>query len=406
METDNFELNTELRTIGLANEKFIVNLLRQHQQLSQADLSKMTGFNSSTISYAVGRLRDKGLIIESPGVSKKRGVKPTIINLNPSGLYIIGVEINPSNLLIGLFDFNGSLVESVKTEILNVHDKPENVTDELIKSLTELTSRRCITEDKLLGIGITLSGSVSADGVVNLSSPMAWKDIPLRANLQKQLSVPVYVYSVRVRLLAELDLGAKDSPRNILYLNVANGCGGSVIIDGHLIRGSTGRVGEIGHIVVQPDGPVCGCGNKGCLEALVSGPALSQRIKDDIAAGAQTSLSEILNDNDLPEEVVEKWGQSANSGDKYAIELREMVVQNLSKVAGVAINCYDPDLVLLAGYVTQACNRHLIEQIEKTMETEVYDNASRKIRIIPAQAGQEALMRGVAIAVLQNAMKV
>ncbi len=392
------------KNAGLRNENLVLSLLRKHGPLSQAQICKRANLGSSTASCIVGRLREKNLITEQPGKSNKPGAKPVVISINPQGQFIVGVEINPSNIFIGLFDFNCQLIEEIKVSLDSDHSV-ENVIHLLEINLKGLISKHNVVQAKLIGVGITLSGSISPKGIVELSSPLGWKSVPLKKMLSARFSCPVQIHITRVRLLAEMSIEPGLSSKNVLYLNVANGVGGTIIIDGKLIHGATNRCGEIGHTIVDPDGPLCGCGHKGCLEAFISGPALAKKIKDDIAAGVKTILADSVADDDIPEEVVGKWGQAIKEKDSYALSMRDFVADFLSRSAAIAINCYDPDMVILAGYVTTQCVDYLAEAIRKRIPTDVYDDSSRSFEIAPARAGEEALIRGVATAVLQSSLE-
>ena len=279
-----------------------------------------------------------------------------------------------------------------------------------------MLAKREVAQDRVLGIGVALSGTISNRGVVKLASPLGWKDVNLGMMLEKRLNRPVSIYTTRVRLLAEdylhkntlsdeidADFKGLDSPwltySNVLYINVGYGVGGNVISDGHLVHGATNRSAEIGHIVIDPNGPLCGCGNKGCLETFVSGPAIAKRIHNDIQSGQETSIKGTLSETDLPEDIVKKWGQAAADGDAYSTDLRSEIIGHICWAAMISINCYDPSLVILAGYVIEQFTDKLMDSIKVAMPSQVYDSRSRHIRIVPARGGQEALIRGAGLAI-------
>jgi predicted NBD/HSP70 family sugar kinase len=133
-----------------------------------------------------------------------------------------------------------------------------------------LLNEHNLSPEYILGAGVTLSGSVSSGGIVHLSSPLGWKDVPLRQMLSEHFEFPIALYSNRVRLLAEIAADPELASKNILYLNVANGVGSTVYMNGRLVYGATGRYGEIGHNVIDANGPLCGCGHRGCLEAHIA----------------------------------------------------------------------------------------------------------------------------------------
>jgi len=388
------------RNAGIRNELLVLNILRTHGQMSQSGLCRQADLSSSTVSYIIGRLREKNLIIEEYGQSASRGAKPVLISINPTGRFVLGIEINPTDIFAGLFDFNCKLTESIRTTIT-----AEQNIGEIVK-LIEITARGLlskhnITEKMTAGIGLAVSGSISKAGVVELSSPMGWKAVPLRAMLQERFDCPVSVHATRVRLLAEKIIDPTLTSQNILYLNVANGVGGHIISDGRLIHGTDNRSGEIGHIVIDANGPRCGCGHKGCLEAYISGPALAAKIRNDLTTD-DSQLVPMIAEGDLPTDVLAKWGQALKNNDAYALKLQKYVADKLTPIAATAINCYDPEVVILAGYVCMQCFDYLAEAIRRHIETDVFDNLSRQISIIPAKAGDKAIIIGTASAILRE----
>ncbi len=392
---------------GQRNEKMILTMLRNHGRLSQSQLCKLAGIGSSTASTIVARLRDKGFVTETRGTSSNRGPKPTIIELNPKCRCLFGIEINPSYLFIGLFNFTGELRDKIRIA-LGADHSVQHVIDLMTVNIPGLLTRNSIDPTEVLGLGVAISGSVLSDGWISLSSPMGWKNVSLKEKLGEFFDFPVFVYSNRVRLLAEIALKPKLESKNILYLNNADGVGSTVYMQGKLIFGATGRYGETGHIVVDPDGPVCGCGNRGCLEALISGPAIAAKIQQDLDNNeeARCFAPHFENTGALrpPEEIVTQLEKSAQEGNSYAIALRDQITNHFGGVAAALINCYDPDIVILAGYVSNALYDHLSDEIRNRIKTSVYESNLRKIEVIPADAGKDALITGVANAVLQDAV--
>ena len=385
---------------GQTNEKLILSLLRKEGPLSQSQLCRLTELGTSTASVIVSRLREKGLILESEGHSKRRGPKPVILTLNPRARFIAGVEITATYCFVGLFDYTMTLIDEIRV-VLDEDRSPERVTESLSLNLMGLFQRNQVETDQVLGVGVALSGTVSSMGSVQLSSPLGWKQVPLREMLEERLACPVYVCPTRVRLLAEMAVQTERPFRNVLYLNLADGVGSTAIVDGHLLDGATSRSGEIGHVVVDPEGEPCGCGHRGCLETLISGPALATRIRKGIQAGEAAHLATEVDAEDSPETVVGKWGVALRQQDAFAQQICETVTEHLGRAAALAINLYDPDLVILAGYVSEQCWKPLSETLQRFIGTSVYDGDSRKIVIRPARAGEHALMKGAALTAMQ-----
>ncbi len=391
------------RLAGQRNERLILSLLREHGELSQTQLCRMIALGSSTASSIVSRLRDKGLVIETQGQSDKRGPKPILLKINPSSRYVAGIEINPSYIHIGLFDFTAGLLIKSKLQLTASHTV-DYVLDTIERQFPAIVKKLNGDQEKILGIGITLSGSVSPQGIVQLSSTLGWKQVPLKEMLELRLKNKVLIYGTRVRLMAEIAQEPELQSRNILYINVANGVGANIYMDGKLMTGSTGRCGEIGHIIYDPDGPVCGCGHNGCLESLISGPILADKIRKDIHDGAKSILSDWLvkQPSEMPEDVVDLWGKAIEQQDEYALQVRDYVAERLNHAAAAAINTFDPDTIILAGYVCRQCTGFFAESIRQAMNGLVYDSPWRDIRIMAARCGEESLIKGVAMSILQD----
>ncbi|MFC1763670.1 ROK family transcriptional regulator [Planctomycetota bacterium] len=393
-------LPLDSRRAGARNERLILKLLREKSPLSQKQLCEDTGLGSSTASTIVSRLREKGLVCETQGTSTARGPKPVMLRINPEGRYTLGVELNPTVLRIGLFDYMVKSVDS--TEIPLRKCTVEHIVETLTVNSLGLLAKNDIDPDIVQGLGVTVSGSVSPTGTVELSSTLGWKHVPLRDLLSKDLNFPVWVFTTRVRLLAEMSLDHESSVRNVLYLNVADGVGANAVIDGHLVHGAGNKAGEIGHMIVDPNGPACGCGHTGCLEALTSGRALAQRIRNDLAMGQASALADRIAEEDTHRAIIQKWGLAIVARDSYALELQDFVTRQLSQALSIAINLYDPQLVILAGYVCEQCCETLIQAIHNTVKNQVYDGATRTLAIRPARAGRSRYTKGAAIAVLND----
>ncbi|OXU15763.1 ROK family transcriptional regulator [Sedimentisphaera salicampi] len=389
------------KNAGLKNERLVLKLLRNQTTLSQAQICQKTGLGSSTVTYIVGRLRNKGLIKETLGESTKRGARPKWISINPDGGFVAGAEISPNHISIALYNLDSTQRDRVKLPLASDRSA-ENVVKLLEITIKGILNKHELKIDKLFGIGLALSGSISPEGVVKLSGPMCWKNVPLKAMLAEYFECPVYVYTTKVRLLAELEASPSLNRKNIVYFNVADGVGLNNIIDGNLINGATNRCGEIGHIVIDREGPLCGCGQRGCLEAHISGPAIAEKIMKDLASGIESGFSEALNEENEPEDIVREWKKLISEQDQYALSLRDYAADKISWAAAMAINMFDPEVLILAGYVNDACSDFFMQSILNRFKTDVYDETSRNIKIIPAKAGLEALMKGASEAVIEK----
>jgi predicted NBD/HSP70 family sugar kinase len=391
------------KAAGRRNEKVVLSLLAKHGPLSQSQICQMTHLGSSTVSTIVSRLREKQWIHETPLPSGRRGAKPVLISINPHGGHLFAVEINPHTIRIGLFNFHCRPTEQIAIALGSDHSV-ENVLRLLEINIRGLLSKAAVPSERILGIAVTLSGSITPAGVVELSSPLGWKSVPLRRLLQSRFDWPVEIYSTKVRLLAEIRLQPAIQSKNIIYFNIADGVGSTLWIDGRLLQGAASRSGEIGHMTVLPDGPPCGCGHKGCLEALISGPAILRKMQQETAEAKTSFLHQRLQKVRSPEQAVEELAQAVAQEDPYALSVREFIADYLCYAAAVAVNLFDPNVLILAGYVCQPFLEYFKNRLQQYFVEHVYDFPSRNIEIIPARAGKEALIHGAAAALFQNTL--
>ncbi|MHC4124344.1 MAG: ROK family transcriptional regulator, partial [Planctomycetota bacterium] len=369
-------------TVGLRNEKLIIELLRKYGPISRQRICEAIGLSNSTASDIFRRLRKKGLILETKGISNTRGAKPIIIKINPKGGYVAGIMIHPSNIFIGLFSLDLETIDIIKIHVKEI-PTPHNISNLLQKHLFKLMDTHHIPKSKLNALGITLPGLITPDGIVTNSSPLRWNNVPLKKNLSEHFNCPITIHRIVTlkSLFSEFEaLYQIWGQRVTLHITLAHGIGADLILDGKIHHGGSGLLGEIGHIVVDPNGPFCGCGNRGCLESLISGPALAKKIKKDIKAGKQTILRNLIKNKDDPISTINKWGRALRKSDDYARALLYFVGENFSKIIAIAITCYDPNVIILSGYVVRQCSNYLVDKIKEKIDTEVCGSEHRDIR--------------------------
>ncbi len=387
----------DFRDIALQNEKLVIRLLRRHGTLSQTQLRRLSGMSMSTSSYVISRLRNKGYVLEKKGESTKRGAKPVNLAINPLGCFAVGVEIKTQSVYAGVFDFNAELIAEAAEPITSTH--PEIIADAVKRIVSRLTSENPLAQGKIRGVAAAVSGSIKDNSLVVLSSPLGWENVPFGEILAEKLDAAVTICTTQVRMLAEMDIEAPE--QNVVYINIGNGVGGHIILDGHLCSGATGRIGELGHITVEPGGEKCGCGNKGCLETVISGRAIAKQIKSDIQKNKCHALKGQITEEDLPETIVEKWGVRLRNKDPYSITLAEQTAGKLSKVVCDMVNICDPQTLTLAGYVSDVCFDFLKKRLLTDFKTNVYNYSARNLEIKKAKCGHKALIKGAAISLLQ-----
>ena len=259
------------------NELKLLHIIRDRQPISRADLVKGTGLRAGTVSVIVNRLIKNGAVHESHEAPSSGGRRATYLQINAEKAYVAGISIGVQQTIYGVGDFNGRIVSQHR-----LHTRGD--AEKFLVSIGELITRQIKTGSQrvpLSGIGVSVPGLVDrVNGRLVRSPNLGWRDVPIRSILQNETQIPVYVENdANAPALSELWYGPMElwSAHCMLFVLVVEGIGTGLILDGELYAGSRIGLGGFGHIPMDPKGPVCSCGNTGCLEALASDGATLQR---------------------------------------------------------------------------------------------------------------------------------
>ncbi|MGI8965804.1 MAG: ROK family protein, partial [Limisphaerales bacterium] len=251
---------------------------------------------------------------------------------------------------------------------------------------------------QIRGIGIGAPGAVNSQtGEVIFAPNLKWEDVPLKKELEKQLDIPVFLENdgnICTLGLYETELKAK--PKNVIGIFIGTGIGGGLILEGKLFEGFNRTAGEIGHMVLEADGPKCGCGNKGCFEALASRTAIFKKIQSGVKDGQKTILTEMLGD-DLKNLRSGDLRKAIKKGDKFV----EKIIEEASEYTGIAvgnlINIFNPEVVILGGGVIDALEDEMMSIIVETAQDYAMNGTAKGIEIIAGKAGDDAGIIGGAV---------
>ena len=242
-------------------------------------------------------------------------------DVNSKAEYVIGVDLGGTKILAGVFrsSLECAGVAKVSTK---AQRGPEAVIERIARCVRDAIDEADLDLNQVRGVGIGAPGAVDGEtGAVIFAPNLEWRDVPLKKQLEKEIGVPVFVgndctVAMQGIYVAEL----KSKPQNVVGIFLGTGIGGGIIINGKPYHGAGHTAGEIGHMVLEVDGPKCGCGNKGCFEALASRTAIFQRIKSAVKNGQKTLLTEMLGDNlqDLRSGDLRK---AIRRGDKFVSRL-------------------------------------------------------------------------------------
>lgn len=304
---------------------------------------------------------------------------------------IAGVDLGGTKILAGIFDDRGQTLgkSQIPTEAARGLDA---VLEKLTGLIAELRSRYA-PGDKLRGVVVAAPGPLNSEtGVVYEAPNLKWRDVPLREMLQEILQVPVWIDNDgNLAALGEYTYGYPQEYRMLLYLTVSTGIGGGIIINGEIYRGIDGGAGEFGHMTIVRDGPVCGCGNRGCLEALASGTAVARAAREEVSRGRMAALREAVKGclENIDARLV---AELAAAGDGEAVRLMEEAIGYLGIGVANLVNLFNPQAIVIGGGMSGY--RGLFPRVEKAVKERSYSSLSRNLKILPARLGSEAGLMG------------
>lgn len=308
--------------------------------------------------------------------------------------YLIGVDLGGTYIKAGSVSKEGDLLN--KTSIpSHAETGPNAVVDQIAKAVDDIRGKR--SGDKLLGVGIGAPGIVDLDGgtVKNPPNLANWDVFRLGEEVSKKIGTRVEVENdANAAAVGEMKFGAGKDLKNFLMITLGTGVGGGIIIDGKVFRGESGGAGEIGHITVNMDGPLCGCGNRGCVEAYVGQKYISRRVAERLKEHPDSLINRLLEGNldNLEPKIV---GEAASQGDKFALQVWKETGAYLGTAVATTFNLFDLTTLIIGGGVAKA-GKPLFDSIEATVKQRVLSPLKPRVKVIKAKLENSAGILGAA----------
>jgi len=375
------------------NKSTILNMVRLHGPISRAEIAKMTKLTPPTVTNIVAELLETELIVESDLGVSTGGRKPIMLRINSSRFYVIGITVRAYKLDAAIANLDGQIIHQLSRELPRVLDA-DRFLHELGALAEEALQLAENDQQPVLGLGVGMHGLVDPMEGTSIYAPhLQLKDVPIKSYLENQFPVPVEVENdVRALALAESWFGQGRDLPSFICVNVGSGIGAGIVIDHELYHGASFAAGEIGHTTIDINGPLCRCGNYGCLEALASGPALAERAKQAIRLGKKSVLTEKVN-GDLERITGETIHQAAVEGDHLAID----ILQDAGRYLGIGlanlINTFNPARIILHGGVTRA-GRLILDPLLETVKYRALEAPAKQVSIVVSELGPQAAVIG------------
>ena len=386
------------------NTALVLDVLRRQAPVSRAEVAAFTGLNRSTISSIIGALLDEGLVQETNLQSDRVGRPGMLLRLNPAGGFAVGVEVGVDFISVIVTDFVAHVLWRQR-----VNSDPADGQIPILERAFALT-QAALDEGRArnlrpLGIGVGVPGLVDQrEGMLRLAPNLGWKNTPLRLMWTQRFNMPVFVENdANAAALGEYYFGVARGVNMVVYLNAGVGLGGGVLIGGKLFRGSHGYAAEIGHMALDPNGELCGCGKRGCLETMVSPRAVVRRVRRTLSQGGQSTLLP-TNGEALDQITFDQVTETARQGDAIALTALQEVGNYLGIGIANLMNIFNPQMVVLGGALNSASDI-LLPIVEQVVAATALRVISEDARIIPSAHGTEACVMGAVALVLDDILR-
>lgn len=328
----------------------------------------MTGWSKAKASGEIRSLVDKGLLVETGEGASQGGRRPQLLQINTQLGYIVGVDIGATSVEMVLTDVAGQPLQRCG-EAADVRLDPKQFFDRCIQLIREMIEAQGVGSEKILGIGVGVPGPVNFARGVLVAPPLMpdWENFPIRNFLKESFPAAFVVVDndVNIMALGEQRAGDGADVDHFIYVKIGTGIGAGIISNGHIHRGSDGCAGDIGHICVDKGGPICRCGNRGCLEAMAAGPAISEKAMAAARNGTSPLLRQMMNEHDgilRPEDV----NAACREGDEAALEIIRASGQMVGDVLAGLVNFFNPSHIFIGGGISNFGN-HLLVSIRRAV---------------------------------------
>jgi glucokinase-like ROK family protein len=377
----------------------ILHTIRAHKLISRVDITKLTGLSQATVTGITASLIDEGLLLEKRPGESEGGRPPILIALNPDGAYAVGVYLSISQINVVIIDLEATILASYEMPLRKQNYAPEAIADKIVQAVQECMWQANFSRTEISGIGIGLPGLVdSYSGLIRFLPNYQWEKVNLRDIVQKKIDHPTYIEnSTNSLTLAEQWFGEGRGIDNFIVVTLEYEVGMGMIINGQLYRGHKGTAGEFGHTTINPDGPCCRCGKKGCIEAIVGNNAILREAE----AAAQKDEWKPNNPADITiEEVIFAAKEGAPCLRNIFAQAGRVLAIGLSNL----IRIFNPAKIIISGRGVKAGDL-LFDSMYKTIPQYISSRTNGDTEIVIKSWNQNAYARGSGTVVLQEIFK-
>ncbi len=385
------------------NKHAVLDLIRfTPGGISRAELAQRMDLSRAAMTAIVNDLLESGIVRESESRNKQNGRPPIILEINPARGYVAGIDMGASHLSVILTDFSAQVIDEVEVPF-NIAGSPEACLGQANGLLMELLKKHELAASSLGAIGLGVPGPIASEAGMVFAPPImpGWDGYPIQASLEEKWNLPVSLNNdAELGAIGEWAYGAGRGENFLAYIKVGTGIGSGILLNGQVYRGATGSAGEIGHLTIEENGPLCECGNAGCLEALAGGRAIARQAREAIRKGNRTLLASL---GPVEELTARDVASAARRGDLAA----QQIISRAGNYLGIAIaglvNLFNPRTIVVGGGVAQVGDL-LLQPIRDAVARRSLQASARTVKINTAILRRRSSAMGAVVQALSIAL--
>jgi glucokinase-like ROK family protein len=389
-----FYLPIANQNVKTFNKHALVDLIRfAGRGVARTDIAQELGLTRASVTMIINDLIESGIILEMESRSTRSGRPPVVLDINPKCGLAAAIDMGATHIRVAVGDFSAQILEEAE-EPFRIADGPEQCLEEGDRALRSVLEKRGLKISDLSAIGLGVPGPVITDTGMVMAPPImpGWDRFPIRATLENRWKVPLALNNdANFGAVGEWVFGAGRGEKNIAFIKVGSGIGAGLIINRQVFGGTTGSAGEIGHLTIDENGPLCSCGNHGCLEAFAGGHAIELQAKKLVESGKRTLLSDV-NQAITVREVAE----AARRGDLAAQEILHRSGTFIGIAVAGLINLVNPSVVIVGGGVAEVGDL-LTAPIRKVVRERSLRAAEHAVKITTAMLGRRSTLIGAMV---------
>jgi predicted NBD/HSP70 family sugar kinase len=379
-----------LESLRRLNRLRVIDALRAERLISRAEIARRTGLSRSTVSSLVSDLQADGLVVERGETASAHGDQggrpPILLSFDASAGAAVGIDFGHRHLRVAVSDLASNVLAERRLALDTDHSADDGL-DAATELVAEALADAGVDRSRVVGAGMGLPGPIEQNsGIVGSAAILpGWVGVAAAEEMRRRLELPIAVDNdANLGALAEAAFGAARDASDLVYIKVSSGIGAGLILNGRLYRGAAGLAGELGHVLVDPDGLVCRCGNRGCLETLAASGALVELLGRSHGDVSVADMLALARDGDLGcQRVIADAGRAIGRG-----------------VADL-LNVLNPELIVVGGDLAAAGDL-LLDGVRESIRRAALPAAAASARLVAGVLGDRAQVLGAVALVVSE----